>query len=63
MKFNDSEDDFQKSPLVEQDTKLLLENLQKKYLNFNKIFNKMKIYYDKLDELTRTEYDDIKDEM
>ncbi len=62
MSFNNSED-FQKSPLVEDNSQQLLENLQKKYLNFNKIFNKMKIYYDKLEELTRNEYDDIKDEV
>ena len=62
MSFNDSEE-IQKYPLVSDNTHQLMEDLQRKYLNFNKIYNKMKIYYDKLDELSRTEYDDIKDEV
>jgi len=62
MSFNDSEE-IQKSPLVEDNSHQSMENLQKKYLNFNKIYNKMKIYYDQLDDFSRVEYDDIKDEV
>jgi hypothetical protein len=63
MSFNDSVL-AQKSPLVEgNDSKHRMEELEKKLKYFNKTYNKMKIYFDKLVELTRVEYDDIKDEV
>ena len=58
----DTSGDIQNS-LVEDNTHQLLESLEKKYKNFNKIYNKMKIYYDKLEDLSRDDYDDIKDEV
>jgi hypothetical protein len=53
----------QKHPLVENNTKEQMEILQKKYLNFNKTFEKMKEYDDKLNGFSRAEYDSIQEEV
>ncbi len=53
----------QKSPLVENDSKEILEGLQKKYLNFIKIYEKMLDYERKLNTFTRRDYDQIKDDV
>jgi hypothetical protein len=53
----------QKHPLVENNTKEQMEILQKKYLNFNKTFEKMQEYDDKLNGFSRAEYDSIQEEV
>lgn len=63
MSFNNDSEEVSKSPLVEDNSHQLMQNLVKKQQNFNKIYQKMKIYFDKLDEISRDEYDDIKDEV
>lgn len=53
----------QKSPLMANDSKDLLETLQKKYLNFIKIYEKMNDYEKKLNTYSRREYDSIKEDV
>ena len=62
MSFNPSNKQ-QKSPLVGDDSKELLESLQKKYLNFIKIYEKMLDYEKKLNNFTRREYDTVKEDV
>lgn len=62
MSFNPSSKQ-QKTPLVENDSKEILDGLQKKYLNFIKIYEKMLDYEKKLNSFSRREYDQIKDDV
>jgi len=62
MSFNPSSKQ-QKSPLVFNDSKEILEGIQKKYLNFIKIYEKMLEYEKKLNTFTRKEYDQTKDDV
>ena len=62
MSFNPSSKQ-QKSPLVENDSKEVLEGLQKKYRTFIKIYEKMLDYEKKLNTFSRREFDQIKDDV
>lgn len=62
MSFNPSSKQ-QKTPLVFNDSKEILEGLQKKYLNFIKIYDRMIDYEKKLSAFTRREYDQIKEDV
>jgi len=54
---------LQKTPLVVNDSKEILDGLQKKYLNFIKIYEKMLDYERKLNTFSRKEYDYIKEDV
>ena len=53
----------QKLPLVTNQSKGLLESLQKKYLTFIKIFDNMVDFEKKLTSYTRKEYNLMRDDM
>jgi hypothetical protein len=53
----------QKSPLVENNSKEILDGLQRKYLNFIKMYDKIVEYEKKLNNFSRKEYDQTKHEM
>ena len=53
----------QKLPLVTNESKGLLESLQKKYLTFIKIFDNMVDFEKKLTSYTRKEYNLMRDDM